>query len=50
MVKCWALDPEDRPTFEKLSANLGKLLHTAAGYLELGMVLLPPEDNEDESG
>ena len=49
MVKCWALDPENRPTFEKLSATLGKLLLTAAGYLELNMVLLPPEDCEDDS-
>ena len=50
MVKCWALSPEDRPTFEKLSATLGNLLQTTAGYLELGMVLLPTEDNEDDSG
>ena len=51
MVKCWAFDPEDRPTFEKLSTTLEKLLHMAAGYLELNMVLLPPGSaDEDESG
>ena len=50
IVKCWALDPEDRPTFEKLSTTLGKLLQIAGGYMELSMVLLPPEDSEDEQG
>ena len=49
MMKCWALNPEDRPGFEKLSSTLGKLMEIAAGYLELSMVLLPSdhEDNED---
>ena len=47
MVKCWALDPADRPTFDKLSSTLGKLLQTAAGYLELNMVLLPETTTED---
>ena len=47
MKKCWALNPEDRPGFEKLSDMLGKLLEISTGYLELSMVLLPSEDNED---
>ena len=49
MIQCWALNPEDRPGFEKLSSSLGKLLEISAGYLELSMVLLPSseEDNED---
>ena len=48
MTKCWTLNPEDRPDFEKLSSSLGKLLEISAGYLELSMVLLPSEeDNED---
>lgn len=52
MVKCWALNPEDRPTFIQLRTDMDELLQTAAGYLELKMVLLPPkdEDNTDESG
>ena len=51
MVKCWALDSEDRPTFEKLSTTLEKLLQMAAGYLELNMVLPSPGNaDEDESG
>ena len=51
MVKCWTLDPEDRPTFEKLSTTLEKLLQIAAGYPELNMVLLSPGNaDEDESG
>ena len=49
MKKCWALNPEDRPGFEKLSSTLGKLIETAAGYLELSMVLLPLEESGVES-
>ena len=49
MVKCWALDPNDRPSFEKLTLTLGKLLHAASGYLELSMVLPPPESNGNSS-
>ena len=49
MVKCWALDPNDRPSFEKLSSTLGKLLHVASGYLELNMVLLPSQGDEEDS-
>ena len=47
MVKCWALDPNDRPNFEKLATSMGKLLQAAAGYLELNMVLLPETKDED---
>ena len=51
MVKCWALDPEDRPTFETLSTTLEKLLQMEDCSLELNMVLLPPGNAyEDESG
>ena len=49
MMKCWAMDPRDRPSFKNLSSTLGKLLETVAGYLELSMVLLPSKTNEDES-
>ena len=49
MVKCWALDPNDRPSFEKLSSTLGKLLQVASGYLELNMVLLPSQEDEEDS-
>ena len=47
MVKCWTLNPEDRPTFRELISDVDKLLQRAAGYLELNMVLLPPTDDED---
>ena len=52
MVKCWALEPEDRPTFTQVRSNIDDLLQTAAGYLELKMVLVPPKDEEsmDDSG
>ena len=48
MMKCWALSPEDRPGFEKLSSSLEKLLNISAGYLELSMVLLPSEAEENQ--
>ena len=48
-MKCWAIDPRDRPSFKMLSSTLGKLLETAADYLELSMVLLPSKTDEDES-
>ena len=48
MVKSWALDPNDRPTFEKLSSTLDQLLQLLAGYLELGMQLPPQHQDEYE--
>ena len=48
MVKSWALDPDDRPTFEKLSSTLDRLLQLLAGYLELGMQLQPQQQDEYE--
>ena len=47
IMKCWTLEPEDRPTFKELSSDIDELLQTAAGYLELNMVLLPPKDEEN---
>ena len=49
MMKCWALNPEDRPGSKKLSSTLGKVMEISAGYLELSMVLLQSEDCEDAS-
>lgn len=46
MVKCWTLNPDDRPTFSELISDVDKQLQKAAGYLELNMVLLPPTDEE----
>jgi hypothetical protein len=48
MMKCWALSPEDRPDFKKLSSSLGKLVAISAGYLELSMVLLPSEAEDNQ--
>jgi hypothetical protein len=48
MMKCWALSPEDRPDFKKLSSSLGKLVEISAGYLELSMVLLPSEAEDNQ--
>ena len=47
MMKCWALSPDDRPTFKELISDIDKDLQRAAGYLELNMVLLPPTNDED---
>ena len=47
MVKCWTLNPEDRPSFRELISDIDKMLQRAAGYLELNMALLPPTDDED---
>ena len=44
MKECWALDPEVRPTFDNLYTMLDKVLRSTAGYLELGMLLLPDEN------
>ena len=46
MIKSWALTPDDRPTFEKLSSTLDRLLQLSAGYLELGMQLQRQDQEE----
>ena len=46
MVKSWALNPNDRPTFEKLRSTLDRLLQLSAGYLELGMQLQPQHQEQ----
>ncbi len=43
MCKCWKLAPDDRPSFENLSALLERRLQTLAGYLDLAM----PDQLED---
>ena len=45
VVKCWALNPEDRPNFKQLEGKVSKLLNLLADYVELTMKLLPTEDN-----
>ena len=45
-MKCWALDPEDRPDFNQLEGKVGKLLKLIADYMELTMELLPTEEGE----
>ena len=44
-MKCWALNPEDRPDFKQLEGKVSKLLNLLADYMELTMELLPTEDN-----
>ncbi len=41
MRKCWKLAPDDRPSFEDLSALLDQRLQTLAGYMNLAMALQP---------
>ena len=47
MVKCWVLKAKDRPTFKELRSTIDRLLHSAAGYLELNMVLVPHNEDSD---
>ena len=47
MVRCWALDPEDRPTFKQLNATMDELLQTAQGYAEFNMSLQQPAGVND---
>ena len=42
MVRCWALNPEDRPTFKQLNTTMDELLQTAEGYAEFNMSLQQP--------
>ena len=44
MVRCWALDPEDRPTFKELNTTMDELLQTAQGYAEFKMTLIQPRE------
>ena len=50
MVKCWVLNPDDRPDFKQLEGKVGKLLNLVADYMELTMELLPTEESEEISG
>ena len=36
MSKCWAFQPEDRPSFSDIHANISNYLEGIAGYLEVG--------------
>ena len=49
-MKCWALNPDDRPDFKLLKGKVGKLLNLVADYMELTMELLPTEESEELSG
>ena len=46
VMKCWTLNPEDRPDFKQLESKVGKLLSQVADYMELTMELLPAEESE----
>ena len=50
IVKCWALNPEDRPDFNQLEGKVGKLLKLIADYMEFSMELLPTEESDELSG
>lgn len=49
MVRCWALDPRDRPTFKELNTTMDELLQSAAGYSEFNMSLLPVPGGQDNA-
>ena len=50
VVKCWSLNPDDRPDFKQLEGKVGKLLNLVADYMEPTMELLPTEESEELSG
>ena len=35
MLKCWDSDPEDRPSFTKISSTISKDLQIMSGYLDM---------------
>ena len=35
MMQCWDSDPNKRPTFSQLQANISAMLTNTAGYLDL---------------
>ena len=41
MKKCWEMEPEKRPTFSELYANITKYIERIAGYLDLGFNPFP---------
>ncbi len=43
LTKCWKQCPQDRPTFDDLVTMMDRKLQSIAGYLELGMILIPEE-------
>ncbi len=43
LTKCWNQCPQDRPTFDDLVTMMDRKLQSIAGYLELGMILIPEE-------
>lgn len=47
MVRCWALDPKDRPTFNQLNTTMDELLQMAEGYAEFKMSLQEPAGVHD---
>ncbi len=43
LTKCWKQYSQDRPTFDDLVTMMDRKLQSNAGYLELGMILIPEE-------
>ena len=58
MSRCWEFQPEDRPSFSELHANISNYLEKIAGYLEVNFnpfngieysTFIVPEIKNDES-
>lgn len=53
MSRCWHSDPQRRPDFGELKAELGQLLDDADGYIDLDnfqeSIYVPLESPSDES-
>ena len=35
-MKCWKLNPKERPSFKELHSDISSLLERVAGYLDMG--------------
>ncbi len=46
MTSCWYEDPEERPSFDELAAELEKVLSIMVGYVELNMELVAITEDE----
>ena len=46
MFVCWKENPEDRPTFTKLVADINRLLMEIADYVDIDVFQLPTKDTD----
>ena len=42
MERCWEMEPENRPTFEKIYNDITAYLERESGYLEMSLTTVEP--------